>query len=557
MFITLTVNISNMPPLQTADQKQAAERAAASLGFGGVDNARKVLGLDTLNTKPTQFNLPQQKQNTAGAGLQGMVQTQPKQNEAPVSTTADQSFADYMGALMGQNTETAATSQAYKEQGVNDLQKQLDSYDTQLEMEQNALRNKQKRIQDNSAGMSAQAIQDELNRAESESLWKQANISVVRAGVSRDFSRAKAIADSAVEMQMEQQKNTIEARKLAYERNQDLFDKAEQRAFDARIKDDERKYQEDRGNAQKIQDISLYAMQNGADGTLAMSILKSKSPEEAYKLAADFMSPLLVQQRNIENQSKQALANQRMGTGAQGSEMYANDMDALTGTVLATIPTKFGQQQFQAQISRARNDGDRLNIIASQVLKAQPAEVRRDFANQSVGITEIDKALKMIDDGVQTGAINNAAQYVYNIAGKDFDPKLAEINSHITAAIQPYRNSVTGAAWGTQEDQEYQALFGSTKYSPTELKQRLTTLKEILKSKSATTLNAFANPMGYGQNQFENGAYAPTTEPQSTDGSLSTFDSVMGTSESKGQEKGYGENLLNNAGNFIKAIFGY
>ena len=306
MFIRLTVNISNMPPLQTADQKQAAERAAASLGFGGVDNARKVLGLDTLNTKPTQFSLPERKQNIAGAGLQGMVETQPKQSDAPSSTTADQSFADYMGALMGQTTETSAASQAYKEQGVNDLQQKLDSYDTQLEMEQNALRNKQKRIQENSAGMSTQAIQDELNRAESESLWKQANISVVRSGVARDFSRAKAIADSAVEMQMEQQKNAIEARKLAYERNQGLFDKAEQRAFDAKIKEDERKYQEERAQLQEISDISLLVQEKGADGALVSSIRSAKTVAEAQSIASSFLSPIIQNERSLDTQYRQA-----------------------------------------------------------------------------------------------------------------------------------------------------------------------------------------------------------------------------------------------------------
>lgn len=199
------------------------------------------------------------------------------------------------------------------------------------------------------------------------------------------------------------------------------------------------------------------------------------------------------------------------GGGSGNTAQYASDMDAVIGNVLATIPTKFGQEQFQAQIKRARNDGDKLNIVAGQVLKAQPAEVRRDFANQSVGLSEIDKAINLIDSGVQTGVINNGAQYVYNVFGKDFDPKLAEINQHLVAAIQPYRNSVTGAAWGQQETDEYNQLFGSTKYSPAELKQRLVTLKDILKSKSATTLNAFANPLGYGDNMFQTGAFGSDT----------------------------------------------
>lgn len=567
-----------MPPLQTSEQKQAAERGAAMLGFNGVDNARTSLGLDTLNSTPTKASLPQTKQGTEGAGLRGMLETptdytkQLTDTATTAQTNADQAFSGYLEGLLGTTGQTQATDQAYKNEGVDTLQKKLNTYDQQLTMEQNALKRRIQTIEKNASGGLREGIQNEIDRVERESLAKQADISVVRAGVAQDYSTAKAIADRSVAVQMEQQGIKNEALRVAYERNQSLFDKSEQRAFEAKQKERDRAYEDEKDTKQKISDMSLYAMQNGADGDTVMAIRTAKTPEDAYRLAANYMSPILIEQRRLENEAKRAstasayaLAGQRSGAGAAGeSGTYANDMEALTGTVLATIPTKFGQQQFKDQIAKARNDSDRLNIIASQVLKGQSTEVRKDFANQAIGISEIDKALQMLDNGVQTGVINNTAQYVYNLAGKDFDPKLAEINSHIIAALQPYRNSVTGAAWGTQEDQEYQSLFGSTKYSPEELRMRLNTLKEILKGKSATTLNAYANPMGYGQNQFSSGAYAPNEAQNGQQGmsqeSLDAFDSIMGTSQSTEQsapeQKGYVSNLVDSTGNFIKAIFG-
>lgn len=193
------------------------------------------------------------------------------------------------------------------------------------------------------------------------------------------------------------------------------------------------------------------------------------------------------------------------GTGGA----YGSDLEAVIGNTLASIPTKFGQEAFQQQVARARNDSDRINLVATQVLKGQPAEFKRDFTNQAVGIAQLDKAIKLIDSGVKTGVLENAAQYTFNLAGKDFDPKIAEINNYLVSAIQPYRNSVTGAAWGAQEDGEYQQLFGSTKYAPTELRQRLVQVKELLKSKSVNGLNAFVNPLGTNQNVFETGNFAP------------------------------------------------
>jgi len=193
------------------------------------------------------------------------------------------------------------------------------------------------------------------------------------------------------------------------------------------------------------------------------------------------------------------------------NKKYGSDLEAVIGNTISIIPTKFGQEQFQSQLSRARNDGDKINLVASQVLKNQPSEVRLDFGNQAIAINSIDKAIALLDSGVETGVLNNAKQYAANFAGKDYDPALAQLNSLITSAIQPYRSSVTGAAWGTQEEAEYASLFGSTKYSPAELKQRLSTLKEGMKAKSSNALNAYVNPTGASENIFNTGTLAPQT----------------------------------------------
>ena len=188
-------------------------------------------------------------------------------------------------------------------------------------------------------------------------------------------------------------------------------------------------------------------------------------------------------------------------SGQSGVVKYKNDLEALIGNAKSALPTKFAQEDFVNNIAKARNDADKINTIATVVLKNSPGAVREDFINQTIGMKQIEKAIALLDSKVQTGAINNATQYTYNIVGKDYDPKIAELQQLITSAIQPYRSSVTGAAWGAQEEKEYQSLFGSTKYSPSELKQRLEGVKEIMKDKTTTALNAQVNPLG-SDNQF-------------------------------------------------------
>lgn len=192
------------------------------------------------------------------------------------------------------------------------------------------------------------------------------------------------------------------------------------------------------------------------------------------------------------------------GAGSTGA--YKTDLDALIGSTESIIPSKFGQETFRKNIAKARSEADKISLIASVVLGKADAATKTDFTNQAVGIKQIDKAIKMLDEGTNTGVLQAGAQYAFNLAGKDFDPKLAQINQLLTSAIQPYRNSVTGAAWGTQEDGEYQQLFGSTKYSPTELKQRLEGVKDILASKSATALGSYVNPLGLYGDPFNTGS---------------------------------------------------
>lgn len=193
------------------------------------------------------------------------------------------------------------------------------------------------------------------------------------------------------------------------------------------------------------------------------------------------------------------------GAGGINTGQYGTDLDAIIGNTLATIPSKFGQQTFREQIGRARNDADKISTVASVVLKNQPAEVRRDFTNQSIAVKNIDKAISLLDQGAKTGVLRAGTQYAFNVFGKDFDPNLTAVNSYLISAIQPYRNSITGAAWGDQEDGEYAQLFGSTKYSPAELKDRLQRIREIMKDKSVSALNSYVNPMDTYQNYFEQG----------------------------------------------------
>lgn len=279
-----------------------------------------------------------------------------------------------------------------------------------------------------------------------------------------------------------------------------------------------------------LDDLVKTLRNNGAPQDVIQKVLNSQNINEAYKNAGNFAAggtgiigeynfyraqaeakgqvPVSFQEyQNIDANRKKSIARAGVSTGAGTGGLntkgqYASDLDAFLDNVTNTIPTKFGQNQYQSSLAKARTDADKIRTAATVVLKNSPATVKEAFAQQAVGMSSIDKAIKLLDEGTQTGVINAGKQYVYNVAGKDFDPKLAAINAYITGAIQPYRNIITGAAWGTQEDGEYQQLFGSTKYSPKELRERLIRIKDMMKDKSVQGLSSQVDPFGTGQNFF-------------------------------------------------------
>lgn len=244
-------------------------------------------------------------------------------------------------------------------------------------------------------------------------------------------------------------------------------------------------------------------------GLKEQTLAQQKALSEQRLASQKELATLKAQQNKDLAKYKQTLKGTTSSSGI--STPYKSDLDAVIGNVKATIDSANGKKAFQEAISRARNDADKVSTIASVVLRNAPSNEKTDFANQRFAITQIDKAIKMLDENVKTGKIEATKQYLFNQAGKDYDPKLAQINQYLISAIQPYRNSITGAAWGSQEDAEYQQLFGSTEYSPTELKQRLQGIKEIMVGKSVNALSAYTNPLGTYEDIYSSKINTPSS----------------------------------------------
>jgi len=152
---------------------------------------------------------------------------------------ADTSFEEFLRASLGQETSSQATDRLYKTE-VDPLRSQVTEFSGKLMQEQEYLRQQERSILENKQGYFGTGQQQALDKARTESLDRQASISVSLAVAQGRYQDAREVADRAVQAQMEIQKNQLDALKLNYERHQDLFTTAEKREFDLMLSDRER-----------------------------------------------------------------------------------------------------------------------------------------------------------------------------------------------------------------------------------------------------------------------------------------------------------------------------
>jgi hypothetical protein len=197
------------------------------------------------------FNIQNLPPSTSSAGMLGEIEssvdTFSKDLEAEKSRTETDyksSFEDFARGVLETPGETELTAKAETKAGVDDLNLELKGINDQLRKEQHALRRQIEAIQDNKAGLFGGAVNQEINRVQGESLRRQADLYVIQQGVQGKYDSAKAIADRAVAVQMEQSQRKLNILQLNYERNKDLFTKAEQRAFETKQADRQFKIQE-------------------------------------------------------------------------------------------------------------------------------------------------------------------------------------------------------------------------------------------------------------------------------------------------------------------------
>jgi len=449
------------------------DRMADKAGFGS-STTPAVLNSQTLNDTPS-FSLTPVKPATEAVGLMGQIEsnanafTENLQADAQkAEQEADTSLQLLLKGMMEEQGPTELMDRAYSKT-VDPAEAELKDINQQILAEQVSLQRQIEELEKNPRGLETPALQNRIDDLRTESIRRQADLSVIQLARQGRYDSAKAIADRAIMAQMERQRNVMEALKLNYENNKDIFDKKEQRAFEALQMDRERAYQEQRDRLQQISDLSLNALQNGAPTSIASAMRQAQSVEEAIQIGGQYVG-LLDRQQIAFSQSMQ-----RQNLGLRAQELALS------------------QRKFEAEQSGGGGVG--LSILSDGSLFVPSGDLS---SVEQRTVKSIDIGMKLVDqmedlyfkalgtdryEGFGTGLYNRLSGISRNLkAGLGADQNLKIYNDFIESNLTPIAKGLKGEVGAVTDTDKENAKksFPSAYSTPAEARAAFTNLRKQL-----------------------------------------------------------------------------
>jgi hypothetical protein len=411
---------------------------------------------------------------TAGAGLTGAIEAtqddftkQLEQKAKEAETMKDIAQKEYLKSILGTEGEVESTAKEYsKKGGVDDIQTELNDINQQIRVEQNALQREIERIQ-TAPGSTKGQIDLEVAERQRVSLRKQADLSIIQQGIQGRYSAAKAIADRAVAVKMEQQKIKNEALRIQYEENKELFNKAEQRQFESLLADRERKFAKEEADEKMKYEIALTAQQNGAPIGVVQAVLNSPSKEQALTNVGSYLrDPLDDQLKRLSIQSSQLSIQEKQTALKEYKDTQEVLNDPEFGGIIKDAANLVGAERGKttktamAEAIRDQNYQRAFGIVANNVEEALSGENATRFGSARTDYELLGNLRGAIQDfadaGGNTGLLTGKAEDISRkLLGVTGDPKLTALAVQLDREFQTYRTQATGAAFTPEESREY------------------------------------------------------------------------------------------------------
>lgn len=481
---TLDYTVSG-DPTKDAINKKRAESVAA-----GLDPSANAVSVPATGTtaitaaslapaKP--YSVPQAQVSTNAEGLTGeisaLAEAQRKQAETQAALEAKAEAAktektNWKEKLL-QDMRSAVGIQAQrpeleKAQDIDQKAQDVTTYTNEIEAMQRAQQNEIKALDSQPITLQdkAQRVADINNKYAS----RLADKAILLNAANRNLATAQSIVDRKIEIQLEPLKTQMDFTKMFYEENKDLFDKADQRAFENVIRQDERAYTEERDRTKSLEKAKLEAIveaqTNGAPIDILNAIQRAETPEAAFAAAGRYIGLIDRQYKLAQIGKLNAEANDN-GTvtltryDENGNPIPPGAKEKALEVILGS--GKFTKDQKNAVVNAINNGEDPVTVIKNQAKNIMGATEAGKVANYEIAqaaMSDIDSALtQFYAKGGKTNIFSGSYEKTINKLGEVDKPELVELATQIASSLQVYRNAVSGTAYSVQEGKEIANVF--------------------------------------------------------------------------------------------------
>lgn len=463
---------------------------------------------------------------------------------------ARKALADEAKKIYGQRGDVLASQTALEEQaGISEEQKNLREVNTEIANTNVQLRAEQDRIRNTPMSVGQRAVetgnlQDTFGRRLADLAIRQSasqgNITAIQQDVERKLKIALAPIDNKLEYFKTFEKDNVDA--LTAKEKDKLA------LIQSSLQDQKRKVEElEKAKGEMLLEL---AKNGGGNSSYITAIQGAKDISEVYNLGvkSGFVGKLDMLKKQAEVSKLNAEARKAVNEAkiANSPTVSANG-DYYNALANASISLPENQRKENtARLNSLLQSGDTQGakeLIIRTAFAGQTGTQRDDTIKRLNAIdslatikSELNKAKEITGDtGIVTGTMQNIQQKL----GSAGNPELAKINTRITQALQVYRNAITGAAWGTQETDEYKKIFPSISNTNKLNTSVIDSLSDALNANQRVTVGSYI-----GQ-----GTYDKIFTPQQS--SSSTISPTITTGVKKAVTVGYKpvdiiNNLLSN-----------
>jgi len=465
---------------------------AKTLGVtgSGVDALSGVINSETLAGGDKPVVVPEIPTSTTAEGLSGFTSSIGEQGKEQAKIQAEQDakvaevqagateekgkLQSLMDKILGVQGERATLE---KEAKIGEKAERLTATTNQLEALERAEVNELRALQGSGLTDVQRAARGrEISRRYA---FEKADVALLQSAANRDLETAQNIINRKIELTLEPLLTQLDFTKLFYQENKADLNKAEDRAFNLKIKELDRQYEETKSLETYKAGLITTAIQNGVNipSYVLNELNKAGSQQEVAQVLArngiSLQDPLNVALKRGAITKQQAEIDALKGVGFRGGSIVTASGDVADTTPFITafnnavlgLPMasqKIATATFKNLMASGDLDGTRNYLIrmSTQGLPAADQTQALGRAQATASMKEINSLLEQAKSlGSPTNLLTGSLVNISGKLGASTNTDLAYIGARIQQQLQVYRRSMTGVAFSPQESAEYAKIF--------------------------------------------------------------------------------------------------